>query len=261
VPRAEAGKPAGIPRFLFLETLADVPILAETAFSGVPLLSAWTGDSYGDLSMMASAWLAELAGNPLPRREPWRGRLVDAVLDRFARSFGAVVDAGRLEQARRLLDSLPELPSVCEQRDFSPWNVLLTRSGGLAVVDWESAELDGLPALDLIYFLINLGFSLDSARRNGRYRESYRASLDPDTPRGALVARCLSFYFRRVGLGEGALRPLRLLTWLVHSASEHLRLQADHGATPDREVLRQAVCVQLFDEELRSPGERDGSVV
>src|SRR5262249_5607527 len=157
--------------------------------------------------------------------------------------------AGRIDQARRILATLPELPSVCEQRDFSPWNVLLTPSGELAVVDWESAELDGLPGMDLLYFLINLGFSLDAARRSGPSRESYRASTDPASPRGALAARCLSDYFGRLGLPRSALRPLRLLTCLVHSDSEHARLQADHGPTPDRERLREAVFVQLFDEE------------
>jgi aminoglycoside phosphotransferase (APT) family kinase protein len=35
-----------------------------------------------------------------------------------------------------------------EQRDFGPWNLLVTPAGQIAVLDWESAEVDGLPALD-----------------------------------------------------------------------------------------------------------------
>ena len=252
VERGEHGTPEGIPRFLFLDEINGVPVLGETAFSGVPLLAAWTEESYGALALKASAWLADLAANrPLQRpREPWRDRLVDSVLDRFARSFGPVVDARLLEEARRLLGELPDLPLVCEQRDFSPWNLLLTPSNDLAVVDWESAELDGLPGLDLIYFLTNLCFSFDGARRTGRYRESYRSMLDPTSPRGALARRCLDLYCDRVGLGADSLRPLRILTWLVHSRAEFDRLQADHGTALDHEVLRSAVCFQLFDEEI-----------
>ncbi len=261
VERAERGSPEGIPRFLFLDEIGGVPVLGETAFSGVPLLSAWTDESYGDLAMKAAAWLADLAETQSPQRprEPWRSRLVDSVLDRFARSFGPVVDARLLDEARRLLGELPDLPLVCEQRDFSPWNLLLTPSNELAVVDWESAELDGLPGLDLIYFLANLCFSLDGARRTGRYRASYRSMLDPTSPRGALAKRCLAFYCDRVGLGLDSLRPLRMLTWLVHSGAEFTRLQADHGTAPDREVLRSAVCLQLFDEEIGRGRRKGGS--
>jgi hypothetical protein len=177
--------------------------------------------------------------------------LVEPVLAEFDEAFGKGLDSRLLRESEALLRTLPPLPLVCEQRDFSPWNLLLTSAGELAVVDWESAELDGLPALDLVYFLTYLCFSLDSARRTGRYRESYRNMLDPDTPRGSLATRCFSMYRNRIALDPAAFRPLRLLTWLVHARSEYRRLQADFGQTPRVEILREAVCVQLWEEELR----------
>ncbi len=252
VERLGTAAPRGIPRLLFLEEHGSVPVLGETAFTGVPLLSAWTQDSCSDLALKASAWLADLAGRrpPSPPEEWWH-RLVDPVLGEFAGAFGRVLDSRLLHESEALLKTMPPLPLVCEQRDFSPWNVLLTPAGELAVVDWESAELDGLPALDLIYFLTCLCFSLDLARRTGRYRESYRGMLDPDTPKGSLAARCFSLYREKIGLDSAALRPLRLLTWLVHARSEYRRLQADFGQTPSTEILRQALCVGLWEEELR----------
>jgi hypothetical protein len=244
--------PQGIPRFLFLEELGSVPVLGETAMTGVPLLSAWTADNYQVLALKASAWLADLAGRgPFAPPDKWWNRLVAPVLAEFADRFGPALDSRLLRESEELLRTLPPLPLVCEQRDFSPWNVHLTPSGDLAVVDWESAELEGLPALDLIYFLTYLGFSLDSARRTGRYRESYRNLIDRSTPRGALAARCLATYCRKLGLDSAVLRPLRLLTWLLHSRSEYRRLLADFGPVPGSETLRSAVCVQLWQEELR----------
>src|SRR5262249_7018510 len=57
---AEASR--GVPRFLFLDRLGEVPVLGVTAFTGVPLLSAWTRDSLSLLAEKASAWLADFAG-------------------------------------------------------------------------------------------------------------------------------------------------------------------------------------------------------
>ncbi len=261
VERLGAAAPRGIPRLLFLENHGRVPVLAEMAFTGVPLLSAWTSDSYADLAQKASVWLADLAGrrSPSPPQD-WWSRLIDPVLAEFADAFGRALDSSLLRESEALLRTLPSLPLVCEQRDFAPWNVLLTPAGELAVVDWESAELDGLPALDLIYFLAYLCFSIDSARLTGRYRESYRSMLDPSTPRGSLAARCFSVYRNRLGLDAAAFRPLRLLTWLVHARSEYHRLQADFGQTPSVEILRQAVCVQLWQEELCDGRDRRGNL-
>jgi len=262
VDRAGPETLRGIPRFLFLEDFGGTPVLGETAFTGVPLLSAWTDETYGAVSLKAASWLADLAGQRPPKPpEQWRARLVDATLDDFVRTFGQVLDGDLLREARRLLEALPALPPVCEQRDFSPWNVLLTPAGELVVVDWESAELDGLPVLDLVYFLTNVCFSLDSARQTGRYRDSYRAMLDPAAPRGSLAERCMSLYCRRLGLDPAVVRPLRVLTWMVHARSEYLRLQADFGETPGVEALRNAVCVQLVEEEFRSGRERNATRV
>jgi hypothetical protein len=244
--------PPGIPRALVCERVREIPVLVETAFTGAPLLSAWTRNNYGDLALQAARWLGNLAGNrpPSPQAK-WRPRLVDAVFTEFASTFGTVVDQKFLRDLEAKLSDLPSLPLACEQRDFSPWNVLLTPEGELAVVDWESAEVDGLPALDLIYFLVNSGFSLDRARRTGRFRESYRRTLDPSTETGSVYANCLDLYCRRVGVGQSTIPALRLLTWLVHSRSDYTRLFEDEGGRPEPEALRQSVYFVLCEEELR----------
>src|SRR5436190_718658 len=96
-----------------------------------------------------------------------------------------------IRETRARLAALGDLPLVCEQRDFSPWNVLIAADGALVVLDWESAETEGLPGMDLIYFLAYLAFFLDGAMESGRFRESYRAALDPATFTGAVQAECL----------------------------------------------------------------------
>jgi hypothetical protein len=105
--------------------------------------------------------------------------------------------------------------------------------------------------LDLLYFLAHLGFYLHGAYRSGRYREAYRASLNPATLMGAIRVEALARYQQRLGLDPALMAPLRLFVWLVHARSEYQRLVADAPTpTVDPERLRQAGFVALWAAEL-----------
>ena len=80
-----------------------------------------------------------------------------------------------------------------------------TSGGELAVLDWESAELDGLPGVDLAYFLAYLAFFVEKIRRTEpmlggrklaegmlaeRMLAAYRRAADLATPTGRLQAAC-----------------------------------------------------------------------
>jgi hypothetical protein len=119
------------------------------------------------------------------------------------------------------------------------------------VLDWESAEPAGLPALDVIYFLTYVTFQVTGATRSGRFQASYRAGLDPTTPTGRLQRECLTRYVAATGLDPEVLHPLRLVTWLLHARSEYERLLADHGGAPPAAALRGSLFVRLWQEEVR----------
>jgi hypothetical protein len=245
----------GVPRVLFRHSNPGFWALGETALTGVPLVTRLHAGNYRELGLRATDWLAALAGRPARRsRAEWWGRLVEAVLGEFERSFATVIDPGMLRETEAILAELGDLPPVCEQRDFSPWNVLVDEAGELVVLDWESAELHGLPALDLVYFLSYLTFFWDGAIESGRFRESYRATLDPSTPSGALRRECVERYSSRIGLEPNELRPLDLLLWMLHSRSEYDHFTADAGGPPESERLRSSLFVSLWEEELRRSG-------
>ena len=145
---------------------------------------------------------------------------------------------------------LRPLPTACEQRDFSPWNVLVTPGGELAVLDWESGEPHGLPALDLIYFLTYLAACRDGAPTIERVRNIHRSSLDPTTTCGTITAECLRRYAELAGLDPSRLWPLRLMCWLVHARSEFGRLEQVLGRPPDSSALRDSLFVALWRQEL-----------
>ena len=242
----------GVPRLLGSSRRGGRLSISETAIEGDPLLESLSEDNFRQSALTVTGWLVGLAGSGEARpAAEWRQRLVEEPLERFERTFGlALPELG--PRARAVLASLPDLPLVPEHRDCSPWNVVLSRSGEPALLDWESAEPEGLPCMDLVYFLANSAFVLDRALEGGTTRRSYAGLLDPTSSHGSVAAECLAAYVDGVGLDPDCVDPLRLLCWLVHSRSEFAQLVADHGGrAPTAEMLRRGVFAGLVEEELR----------
>ena len=231
--------------------------IVETAFAGLPAFVLVHHGNFREIALAAVGWLVGLAGRPNPApRSQWWPRLVKPLLDDFDSRFGSVVGAEAREEGRRLLETLGPLPLVWEQRDFSPWNVLMDRRENVFVVDWESAEPGGLPLRDLVYFLAYLGFSVDKAKKKGRFLESYSALSDPATPTGRIARECVDRYCADVGIGAANQRPLRVLTWLLHAQSEYRELEADAGGPPSRQALEASLFLRLWREELKARAPR-----
>jgi hypothetical protein len=250
----QALRPGGVqgaPRVLFCHEHAGLFTVGETAITGQLILALLRPDNYRDFALKAADWLADLAGRPAPcPPATWWNRLIEPVLTDFGESFGSVVDPGMLRETQDILRTLGALPLVCEQRDFGPWNVLMTAGGELAVLDWESSEPHGLPALDLIYFLSFLALSLDGPLNPERIRASYPKILSSSTLTSGVLRECLERYARKTGLDFANLRPLRLLCWLLHSRSEYQWFTADFARKPEREALRRSLFVSLWEQEL-----------
>jgi len=242
----------GVPHVIFFEKCSGTWALGETVLTGVPLFTQLRKGNFHELALQATDWLIQLAGRQTRQpRAIWWEHIVVSTLHDFEQYFGPVIDPLLLQQTQSVLKTLGDLPSVCEQRDFSPWNVLLDEQKQLIVLDWESAELQGLPALDLLYFLCYLSFFLDGAMESKRFVESYRTLLDTTTFTGRIVEECLTRYAEGVGLELTALRSLQLLLWLIHSRSEYKQFANDVGGTPTRDVLRGSVFVKLWEETVK----------
>jgi hypothetical protein len=233
---------------------AGVLVGGQTVVSGIPVNTRVRRSTYRGLAVQAADWLADLAGHhPQPERvSVWWDRLVEPVLTEFARLYGAVVEPSLLATSHQVLTGLGSLPLVCEHRDFTPSNVLVTPTGGLAVVDWETAQLDGLPALDVLYFLAHLSFELDGAYATDSYEQSLRASLDPSSFTGAVQAECLERYARRVGLERAALRPLRLVLWLRQANREYRWRAKRLDDTPRPDDLRRNRFLRIWEADVRA---------
>jgi len=248
---------AGVPRARALGRRGGRLALAESVVAGQPLIERLTAATLPELSAAVTEWLLELAGTPRPRpQEEWWQRLVGRPLDRFGDQFGTALGAAEMSRLRLELEGLGEMPLVCEHRDCSPWNVVMTEAGP-ALHDWESAEPLGLPGLDLTYFLANAAFLIDGALAAGsleprRAAESYLRLLDPATATGRIATARLREYGEGLGLDEGALHRLRLLCWVVHSSSEHRHLEMEAAGPPSLEARRGAAFLALLRAELNA---------
>lgn len=249
----EAERPGlpGVPRVLAEGRRAGRRALAESAVEGTPLIERLSPASFEELAGSVTAWLIALAqdGEPQAPAE-WRERLVGERLRRCEREFGAVLPAGALERLENTFAALGPLPIVPEHRDCSPWNVVLGADDAPGLHDWESAEPRGLPGLDLAYFLANCAFVLDGAIESGRTRESYERLRDPSTPVGATAARCEHEYREAFEIDAGDFARLRLLAWLVHSASDYNHLAMESGGTPGPDALRASAYLGLIEAEV-----------
>ncbi|HET7509315.1 MAG TPA: phosphotransferase, partial [Solirubrobacterales bacterium] len=246
---------AGVPRLQGEGRRGGRLAVVQDAIEGQSLLDLLRPENFGEVAAKVTSLLIEVAidpyiGGKVQPREIDRGRLVDQVLERFVRDFGPVVDSALIDRARSELANLGNLLPACEHRDCSPWNVLVTPAGDPVLLDWESAEPDGLAGLDLVYFLANCAFVLDGAIESGRTRESYARLLDPATPHGRIAAKATADYTAALNITPDDFRRLRLLCWLIHSHSDYRHLQLEHPGTPPPEALRQTMFLGLVEEEL-----------
>lgn len=247
----------GVPRLVGLGSRNGHLAVVQEAIAGASLLDALTPQNFEATAMRVTDVLIDLVGDFDPVIEPAKmppgGAIMPArdALDWFAQSFGPVVDPIHLDEARALLAGLETVPAAVEHRDCSPWNVLITPAGEPVLLDWESAEPEGLPGLDLVYFLANCAFVLDKALESRRTRESYARLLDPSTPHGYVAARAISAYRGALGISEEDFRRLRVLTWIVHSRSDYRHLELEFRGRPCAEALRGSTFLGLLEEELR----------
>jgi hypothetical protein len=241
----------GVPRLLLRRESDGTPVIAETALAGRPLEGLINDRNLASWAARATDWLVGLGrGGSIRTAAHWRHAIVEPTLARFGQVFGEVADREMLQAGAAIVRRIGDLPSVPEQRDFGPWNVLVGPDGALAVLDWESGESDGLPALDLLYFLTYASFGADAARTRDQRVDSFRRSLDPRTPTGAVRRMSLERYAHALGLPPASLDPLRALVWLVHAESDARHAAADAGGAPSAEALRRSLFLALWTAEV-----------
>jgi hypothetical protein len=242
---------SGVPRVLFSREARGTPLVGETAIAGQLLETRLRSRTLSRWAHRVTDWLIDFAADGVVRPAAhWRRELLGPVVTEFKQAFAGIADPALVSAAEAVLERLPDLPSVIEQRDFSPWNLLVTPSGELGVLDWESAAVDGLPLLDLLYFLAHATFNVDRALSLPARLVSYRRALDPSSATGALRSECIRRYVAALGLNPACVAPLRVLVWMIHAQSEVRHAAADAGGVPGAAALSRSLFLALWQEEV-----------
>ncbi len=223
-----------MPRPAFFGHHAGLAVLGQTAVAGAPFAARSQLTADCPFGRAAVGWLEDLGAataDPAAAAPSEVAAVLGELRDRFVALYGltahqrGVVDAA-IDAVGR---SHGPLPLVFQHGDPGAWNALALPDGRVGFVDWEAAEVRGLPLWDLLYFLRS--YCVRSARRRGqrdRLVAATRPILQSSDPLHALVQQSVARYRDRVGLAPEHVAPLFLTCWLHRALKEANRL------TPER---------------------------
>lgn len=209
-----------VPALVALDTVGDVVTLVETAIVGEPLTARRVRSDPVGWAARVESWLRELPRvsvarpeTPLERHE----RLVAQPLAAFAREAR---DPEATELVSRTLELLAplrsaELPQVVEHGDVGHPNLLLLPDGRIGAVDWELAELSGLPGHDLTFFL---AFAASAVRAAAAPDEHVRAFEEAFFAPGAWALPILAEHASRFDIEPAFVRLLAIASLARYTA-------------------------------------------
>ena len=97
------------------------------------------------------------------------------------------------------------------------------------MLDWESADCDGLPLLDLGYFTVNSVLIVNDALGNGAEGRVYRPHMEGDHALGTVGQTALAQYLRALSVPADAAQPLLTFAWALHAIGSRI-----HGCRRNR---------------------------
>jgi len=118
-----------------------------------------------------------------------------------------------------------KFPLVFQHGDPGTWNVMVTPSERIAFLDWEAAEVAGMPLWDLFYLLRAYGV-LASRRAGTRdMTEGFAEQYLRDTPIGEMLVQATRRACGRIGIVSSLVAPLFYTCWMHRSLKEATRLE------------------------------------
>lgn len=233
VQASREGGFSSVPRVIAFERRWQRPVLIETALAGRALDPPTVRADAVRACQAVMQWLidVQVASRCAATVDSgWFERLIaDPLSDLEEHIALSKEDVALVERTRRVVEPLKrmDIPLVVEHGDLSHPNLLLLDEGHghveAGVVDWELAELRGLPACDLFFFLAYVAFARHKARENRRYEGAFREAYSgPD----AWVIPYVRTYAQQLRLPAESLAPLFVVTWARYVAGLLARLES-----------------------------------
>jgi hypothetical protein len=202
-------------------------ILGTSLVEGTRFEDVATWDPDSPALADALGWLTDLGvATTRPISAATVGTALLALLDRYAALFPtAPAEVPLLRDRFERLAAMSEpVPTVLQHGDPGIWNLVIDASGRTGFLDWESAELDGLPLWDVLYLARSFGVA--AARRRGdrdRLRAAGAILLRRDGL-GRTLDETVRTYIERVGVPPEAVPALTYGCWVHRALKEATRL-------------------------------------
>ncbi len=230
---ARPGGFASIPRVIAYEEYHNHKLLIETALHGQPMKPGLVRRQSKLCVEAGLTWLLDFHATTAHANHDspdWFAALVEQPLRDFQRTLPPLAEElGLFEDVLALAETLRghEMPLVLSHEDLSHPNILVSAEWQAQVVDWELAEPNGLPGLDLFFFLTYIAFARRGARKNAEYLAAFQeAFFGPHAWTQSYLAR----YAETLNLPAPALAPLFVLCWTRYIIGLVTRLQDQHEA-------------------------------
>lgn len=209
--QARLGGLESIPRPVAFDSGEDHMILLQTTLPGRAMDRATVRRRGPQCCESVLGWLIDVQAATRSTAGPdGFDRLIGGDLSHLQALFPAERDL--LERTRSLVAPLSEMsfPLVLEHGDLSHPNLLVGPGDRVGVIDWEQAELRGMPAVDLFFFLGYVGRAMGEARSTD---EALRAVDQAFFGRRSWARSYVLRYAERLGLPRETLTPLFISCW------------------------------------------------
>lgn len=232
-----------IPRVIAYEEYHGHKLLIETALHGAPMKPALVQRRSKPCVEAGLAWLLDFHSATARANQEvrdWFETLIEQPIRRLQNLLPPMAEElGLLEETLALAESLraQALPLVLSHEDLSHPNILFSNEGLAQVVDWELAEPNGLPNLDLFFFLTYIAFARRGANKNAEYLAAFQEAFFGEQ---AWAKEYVARYRERLRVPANALPALFILCWTRYLIGLITRLHDQHEprATLDHDTLK-----------------------
>jgi hypothetical protein len=218
-----------LPQVVFFGHHSDLAIVGETAIDGTPFRQQTEATADCPYARAAIDWLIDLSAataNPTAATPEQVAEGLRKLFNRFVEIYRLTPEqhAFLAEQIATIARSQEALPLVFQHGDPGTWNVMVTKSGRVAFLDWEAAESQGMPLWDLFYFTRSYCVGAARARGTRDRLEGFSQQFLAESPLSRLVVEATGRYCERTGLPGHLVEPLFYTCWMHRALKEANRL-------------------------------------
>ena len=215
-----------IPRLVFAGRYGGNFTQAQTFVRGIPLSKVINSHNFEEIANKITDWLIFLAQQTRITTSEKCENLGAEIITALSESMSMSHYLDLLNTTVRYLQDLNLTIKVVEHRDFGVGNIHVDTNITIGIFDWSDAVTEGMPGIDLIFFLTTLALNVEKSSKSSQLEIVYQELLNPKTAQGKLFASCCERYLTALDISTSLLPQLRLLTWVIHTY-----LQSDETRT------------------------------